>query len=339
MAGPRKLRVFLCHASQDKPVARELYQKLSAEGWIEPWLDEENLLPGQAWDLEIEKAVETADAVIVCLSHHSVTKEGYVQKEFRKIVEIALEKPEETIFVLPMRLDACDLPRQLRARQSVDYFPPEQRAQTYQRLLQSLKIRFGQLEPFKDSAPMVDQETGGGEEGKPRKQDLGKRLVGLLASKGTGTVDTGGSIPLILYFLLAALYILTPSDSTNQSLVGIFGVLAGSLLVIRKQLPATILFRISAIVYLALHGFNEYSEMDIATIFEGIAALILCGLCVVTVRTPKKPVFYSSLAFALFLFLAGVREIMASFDYYPSFIGAPIAVTSIIAAILLLGDL
>ena len=52
----RKLRVFICHALQDKPIVRELYQRLLAEGWIDPWLDEEKLLPGQDWDLEIEKA-------------------------------------------------------------------------------------------------------------------------------------------------------------------------------------------------------------------------------------------------------------------------------------------
>ena len=32
----RKLRVFLCHSSQDKPIVRELYQRLNAEGWIDP---------------------------------------------------------------------------------------------------------------------------------------------------------------------------------------------------------------------------------------------------------------------------------------------------------------
>jgi hypothetical protein len=37
----RKLRVFLCHASQDKPIVRELYQRLLADGWIDPWLVEE----------------------------------------------------------------------------------------------------------------------------------------------------------------------------------------------------------------------------------------------------------------------------------------------------------
>jgi hypothetical protein len=58
-ATDRKLRVFLCHASQDKPVVRELYQRLLAEGWIDPWLDEEKLLPSRIdWNIEIEKAVQ-----------------------------------------------------------------------------------------------------------------------------------------------------------------------------------------------------------------------------------------------------------------------------------------
>ena len=32
----RKLRIFPCHASQDKPVVRKLYKRLLAEGWIAP---------------------------------------------------------------------------------------------------------------------------------------------------------------------------------------------------------------------------------------------------------------------------------------------------------------
>lgn len=34
MPTERKLRVFLCHTSQDKPIVRELYRRLLAEGWI-----------------------------------------------------------------------------------------------------------------------------------------------------------------------------------------------------------------------------------------------------------------------------------------------------------------
>jgi len=77
----RKLRVFLCHSSQDKPIIRELYQRLLAEGWIDPWLDTKKLLPGQDWRMAIEEAVETADNIIICLSGNSVTKEDMFKRK------------------------------------------------------------------------------------------------------------------------------------------------------------------------------------------------------------------------------------------------------------------
>jgi hypothetical protein len=135
----RKLRVFLCHASQDKPVVRELYQRLLAEPWIDPWLDEEKLFPGQDWDMEIEKAVENADVVIAGLSTSSVTKEGYIQRELKYAFTIALEKPEETIFLIPLRFDDCFVPRRLRGYQYQDYFDNVELAFT--RLYASLESR------------------------------------------------------------------------------------------------------------------------------------------------------------------------------------------------------
>ena len=39
-------RIFLCHASEDKPKVIELYQKLKEAGY-HPWLDKYDLLPGQ----------------------------------------------------------------------------------------------------------------------------------------------------------------------------------------------------------------------------------------------------------------------------------------------------
>ena len=139
MTESRKLRVFLCHASQDKPIVRELYQRLLSEGWIDPWLDEEKLLPGQDWDLEIEKAVEVADAVVVCLSSNSVDKEGYIQKELRYVINIAFEKPEDVIYLIPLRLDNCQVPRRLKGYHYLDYF--SNRDSVYPRLLSSLMER------------------------------------------------------------------------------------------------------------------------------------------------------------------------------------------------------
>jgi len=54
--------------------AGELYQKLRNEPWLERWLDEEELFPGMDWNLEIEKAVEAADTVLVCPSNNSSTR-------------------------------------------------------------------------------------------------------------------------------------------------------------------------------------------------------------------------------------------------------------------------
>jgi formylglycine-generating enzyme required for sulfatase activity len=99
--------------------------------------------------LEIEKAVEAADTVIVFLSNNSVTKEGYVQRELRFVLRIADFKPEGTVFVIPIRLDDCPMPRRLSMWQYVDYFPEEHKEHknwAYQRLLFSLRARANRLD-------------------------------------------------------------------------------------------------------------------------------------------------------------------------------------------------
>jgi formylglycine-generating enzyme required for sulfatase activity len=136
----RPLRVFLCHSSNDKPAVRELYQKLRAEPWIQPWLDEEELYPGQDWNMEIEKAVEAADAIIVCLTKSSITKEGYIQKEIKTALDFADYKPEGTVFIIPVRLEECIPPKRLGRWQYADYFEG-QRERALKRLLVSLKKR------------------------------------------------------------------------------------------------------------------------------------------------------------------------------------------------------
>jgi hypothetical protein len=119
----RQLRVFLCHSSEDKPAVREIAKRLRTHS-VSPWVDEKHILPGQDWELEIRKAVRNSDAVIVCLSHTSVVKEGYVQREIRQALDLADEKPDGAIFLVPLRLDECNVPERLRRWQWVDYFRP-----------------------------------------------------------------------------------------------------------------------------------------------------------------------------------------------------------------------
>ena len=121
MTKVRKLKVFLCHSRDDKPKVRELYRRLVDDGF-DAWLDEEKLMPGQDWDLEIRKAVRNADVVLVCLSNGSTTKAGYVQKEIRFALDIADEQPEGAIYLIPTRLEDCSVPSRLSRWQWVDLF-------------------------------------------------------------------------------------------------------------------------------------------------------------------------------------------------------------------------
>ena len=136
----RLLNLFLCHASADKQVVRTLCDLLMSDG-INPWLDEREILPGQEWDFEIKKALKSADLVVICLSTRSVTKEGYVQKEVALSLELALEKPEGTIFLVPVRLDDCTVPERLRRWQWVDFYADG----GYEKLIASCAYRAIQL--------------------------------------------------------------------------------------------------------------------------------------------------------------------------------------------------
>lgn len=138
---PKTLSVFLCHSSGDRASARDLYGSLSSSG-VQPWLDEENLLPGQDWNQEIRKAVRNSDVVIVCLSHRAINKAGYVQKEIRYALDVADEQPDGTIFLIPLRFEECEMPERLCRWQWVNLFEDK----GYERLLQSLSVRAKQLD-------------------------------------------------------------------------------------------------------------------------------------------------------------------------------------------------
>jgi hypothetical protein len=140
-----KLKVFICHASSDKPAARELYQRLQSEGFV-PWLDEEDLLPGQNWKREIPKAVSAAHVVVVCLSTASINKQGFVQKEIGFALDVASEQPEDTIFIIPVRLEECVVPDRLSEWHWVNLYEPR----GYERLLRALRHR---AESLREMAP------------------------------------------------------------------------------------------------------------------------------------------------------------------------------------------
>lgn len=137
-----KLIPFLCYAKENQPIVREFSQLLKAEGWIDPWFDEEDILPGQRWEGSVTEAVHNSHAVIVFLSSIAVRTEGFFHKELKLALDAAAEKPEGTIFIIPIRLDDCGVPERLLPFQYVNYFGDEEHKRyVFSSLIQSLKIR------------------------------------------------------------------------------------------------------------------------------------------------------------------------------------------------------
>ncbi|HUT70159.1 MAG TPA: TIR domain-containing protein [Desulfatiglandales bacterium] len=112
----RKAKIFISYAKEDFPKAYAIYEILRQKEFS-PWIDSENLLPGQDWQLEIDKALEKCNFFVACLSNISVSKEGYVQKELKKGLDILDKKPEGSIYLIPVRLDNCKTPKRMESLQ------------------------------------------------------------------------------------------------------------------------------------------------------------------------------------------------------------------------------
>ena len=138
----KPLNVFLCHAKEDSDRVAELYDNLEDHG-VNPWMDDKDLLPGQDWKSEIRGAIHKSHVVLVCLSHSSVDKRGYVQKEIKISLEMSDREPEGAIFIIPVRLEECFVPDRLVDSQWLNLYKGERSLDS---LLQALEQRATALE-------------------------------------------------------------------------------------------------------------------------------------------------------------------------------------------------
>ena len=118
----RRPLIFIAYVREDLDRAQRLYADLQRHG-MNPWLDKNKLLPGQNWPRAIERAIGTADFFVPCFSKNAVSKRGVFQAELRYALECANRIPLDEIFLIPVRMDGCAIPEQIRARiQCIDLF-------------------------------------------------------------------------------------------------------------------------------------------------------------------------------------------------------------------------
>jgi hypothetical protein len=130
----QKINIFLIHAHCDKEVVHKLYQRLIREG-LNIWLDAERLQPGQDWQNEIRNALLKCDVIIVCLSRGFNKQRGYRHEELKLALEKANFLPDDEVFIIPVRLEECDMPESLRHLHRVDLF----KAGGYKKLVHALQ--------------------------------------------------------------------------------------------------------------------------------------------------------------------------------------------------------
>jgi hypothetical protein len=123
LGSDRALRVFLGYAREDFDEVNSISDLLKKAGF-EPWLDRDNLVAGQNWAKAVDAAIKSSDVFLAFLSTNAVSKRGYFQKELRTALDRMDELATEERFLIPVRLERCDVPASLETLHWVDYFLP-----------------------------------------------------------------------------------------------------------------------------------------------------------------------------------------------------------------------
>ncbi|MGL2986364.1 TIR domain-containing protein [Flavobacterium sp. RSSA_27] len=136
-------KVFISYAKEDYTFAEKLYDFLK-ENDFKPWLDKKEILPGQDWNYVLHKSLREANYIILLLSHTSVQKRGYVQREFKLSLEYYEEKLEDDIYLIPLKIDDCEVPDSLRKFQWVEHNSQD----CFDLVLKSLCLQRNKYESF-----------------------------------------------------------------------------------------------------------------------------------------------------------------------------------------------
>ena len=90
----RARHVFIIYARDDLETAKRLASLLKDAG-LSPWLDVEQLVPGQVWKKAVLKAIEESSAALVIVSRN-LEKNGFVREELNAAMKL-LQSRELTL--------------------------------------------------------------------------------------------------------------------------------------------------------------------------------------------------------------------------------------------------
>lgn len=108
--------IFISYAKEDTAYAEKLYLALF-DSKLEPWMDKppaphqgKGLRIGDRWRAVLEHQIKRANHIILVLSPRSVSKRGFVQREFRLALDLMNELPPDGRLVYPVVAEECTVP-------------------------------------------------------------------------------------------------------------------------------------------------------------------------------------------------------------------------------------
>ncbi|MBZ9559703.1 MULTISPECIES: toll/interleukin-1 receptor domain-containing protein [unclassified Modicisalibacter] len=105
-------KVFISHASEDKPRFVSAFATRLRENGVDAWLDRWEMLPGDSLvDKIFEEGLKEAQAVIIVLSNFSVSK-PWVSEELNASIVARISKGTK---IIPVVIDDCDVPEALKS--------------------------------------------------------------------------------------------------------------------------------------------------------------------------------------------------------------------------------
>ena len=137
--------IFISYCRENEADVGTLRDEL-INGGEKVWWDDD-ILPGQDWKLEIQKAIEAAYAVLVCFSREVEARyRSGIYPELRDAIEQYRRLAPGSSYLFPIRLSDCTIPRftidathDLRDLQCIDLFPTARRAAAVQKLIKAVR--------------------------------------------------------------------------------------------------------------------------------------------------------------------------------------------------------
>jgi hypothetical protein len=115
-----KPTALISYSRKDRETVDGLARRLSSRG-IRTWMDTKQIIGGY-WQTEIKRGLRHSNFFIACLSRNTAQPGDVLRFEYASALEIQQERLEGDIFIVPVRLEPCEIPEAFSKFQTIDLY-------------------------------------------------------------------------------------------------------------------------------------------------------------------------------------------------------------------------